>query len=106
MSDRRRLLIGLVADAAAGESDRIDAAMELEGFPGRESVDALVDVAKSVRSPILLVEVAGESLGGMWAVFGSVDVEVFRELRAQARYELVAALKGKAPYLLGGLDSD
>ena len=96
----------MVADEAAGESDRVDAAMELEGFPSRESVDALVEVAKSARSPILLVEVAGESLGGVWAVLGSVDVEVFRGLRDQARYEVVAALKGRAPHLVDGLESD
>jgi hypothetical protein len=62
--------------------------------------DALASIASSSEEDVVLVETAGESLGEIWAAFGSVDREIFQGLVLAARREVEMVLRSQAPELL------
>ncbi|MER6956186.1 hypothetical protein [Streptomyces sp. NPDC000618] len=98
--ERAVLLVGILDDPAAREDEKSDAAMDLEFFSGRLVESCLIRVIRAEGFTSVLAQECAESLGGIWARTGRVDVGFMAELRGAAKDEVFGILGARAPHLL------
>ncbi len=93
-------LLAILADPAAPEGDRDEAAMDLEFFPGPLVEPSLVRIIREEGYSSVLAQVCAESLAGIWARENHIDPEFFGELTGPARDEVIGILSARAPHLI------
>jgi hypothetical protein len=97
---RARQLLAILADPAAPEGDKYDAAMDLEFSPGPLVEPSLVRSIRDEGHSSVLAQVCAESLAGIWAREDRIDPEFFGELTGPARDEVIGILSARAPHLI------
>ncbi|MFJ2393914.1 hypothetical protein ACIOTI_14280 [Streptomyces sp. NPDC087843] len=98
--ERAVLLVGILDDPTAREDEKSDAAMDLEFFTGPLVESGLIRIIRAEDFTSVLAQQCAESLGGIWARTGRVDLAFMTELRGQAKNEVFAVLGDRAPHLL------
>ncbi|MGW0948626.1 hypothetical protein ACWD4O_39550 [Streptomyces sp. NPDC002623] len=98
--ERAVLLVGILDDPGAREDEKSDAAMDLEFFSGPLVESCLIRIIRAEGFTSVLAQECAESLGGIWARTGQVDVAFMAELRRAAKNEVFGILGARAPHLL------
>lgn len=98
--ERAVLLVGILDDIAAREDEKSDAAMDLELFSGPLVESCLIRIIRAEDFTSVLAQQCAESLGGIWARTGCVDLAFMVELRGPAKDEVFGILGIRAPHLL------
>ncbi|MEU9992774.1 hypothetical protein AB0E10_39495 [Streptomyces sp. NPDC048045] len=98
--ERAVLLVGILDDPTAREDEKSDAAMDLEFFSGPLVESGLIRIIRAEDFTSVLAQQCAESLGGIWARTGRVDLAFMTELRGQAKNEVFSILGDRAPHLL------
>ncbi|MCX4767905.1 hypothetical protein OG562_44615 [Streptomyces sp. NBC_01275] len=98
--ERAVLLVGILDDPAAREDEKSDAAMDLEFFSGPLVESCLIRIIRAEGFTSVLAQECAESLGGIWARTGRVDLAFMAELRGAAKDEVFGILGARAPHLL------
>lgn len=98
--ERAVLLVGILDDPTAREDEKSDAAMDLEFFSGPLVESGLIRIIRAEDFTSVLAQECAESLGGIWARTGRVDLAFMTELRGPAKNEVFGILGVRAPHLL------
>ncbi|MEU4172116.1 hypothetical protein AB0F46_35195 [Streptomyces sp. NPDC026665] len=98
--ERAVLLVRLIEDPTAHESDQDDAASDLEFLSGPFVEAALIRAIRAGDFRSDLAQRCAESLAGIWAREGHVDPAFLAELRSLAKDEVFGILGIRAPHLL------
>lgn len=99
---RGALLVAILADPHARDDERDDAAMDLEFYSGPLAESALADTIRNEGFSSVLAQTCAESLAGIWAREGRIDEEFLKELRGQAKEQVITILSARAPHLIPG----
>ena len=78
-------LIGVLLDTNAPEGDRDDAAMDLGKYDDPAAEAALRQVGSDARTPEVIADSCGDSLGEIWARQGRSDLSLLDGLTPPAR---------------------
>lgn len=98
--ERGALLAAILTDPHGREDERYDAAMDLEFYSGPLVESALANTIRDEGFSSVLAQICAESLAGIWARDGKIDEEFFKELRGQAKQQVIAILNDRAPHFL------